>query len=67
MVWSPIILVCMALGCSTASGPIFDSEQACYASLMEEGIPYIIQQYGKDAVVDVKCIQWDHEIKGPSF
>lgn len=67
MLWTPIILVCSAVACSTASGPAFQTEQECYISLMEQGIPSMANAYGKDAIVDVKCIQWDHEIKGPNF
>ncbi len=67
MLWSPIILVCTATACATASGPAFNTEQECYISLMEQGIPAMTRDYGKDAVIDVKCVQWDHEIKSPNF
>lgn len=60
--FTPIILICLDGGCMTISGPAFDTEQACFVSIMEVGIPTAVQRYGVDAIADVQCVKWDPKV-----
>jgi len=67
MLFTPIILVCLLDGCTTLSGPAFETEEACYISIMEVGLEIAGKQYGSDKIVSAMCVKWDISKQEPSF
>lgn len=60
--FTPIILACTINGCIAVGGPSFKTEEQCQMSIMQRGIPYVLQNYSNHEVVDFKCVDWGVEI-----